>query len=107
MSGAQDLMEVRSQKFGEIRSAALQQGSIPNSGLKRTFPEHAILAAEAGAETGEVQGVLLMRNILRSYAYYDKEVVYSQVIPRALTAWASDQHSSTGMSHQIWLLYID
>lgn len=41
MSGAQDLMEVRSQKFGEIRSAALQQGSIPNSvaeGIEKVVP---------------------------------------------------------------------
>lgn len=47
--------------------------------LKRTFPKHAMWTVEPGAENGESQGVQLLRNILRSYAYYDREVVYCQV----------------------------
>lgn len=58
---------------------ASHQCLLPSQDLRRTFPTHSLWTVDPSSEKGESQGVQLLRNVLRAYAYFDKEVMYCQV----------------------------
>ncbi|KAL1500665.1 hypothetical protein AB1Y20_013312 [Prymnesium parvum] len=87
MSGAAALAADRRNQYSQMRSEAAENGAIDGAAaeqiekdLKRTFPKHVLWTVDPSSETGESHGVQLMRNVLRAYAYFDKEVVYCQAM---------------------------
>jgi len=87
MSGAQALAATRKGVYFALRGKAADPDAIEGSAseqiekdLRRTFPKHALWTVDPASEDGESQGVQLMRNVLRAYAYYDKEVKYCQAM---------------------------
>ncbi|KAL3896678.1 MAG: hypothetical protein SGPRY_013219 [Prymnesium sp.] len=109
MSGAQALMSSRGNMYTSIRRKSMQPGAVRDGALeqiekvgivphdlKRTFPKHVLWTVPPDSELEESPGVQLMRNILRSYALYDQEVVYCQVAAHALSAWDPHLPSLSG-----------